>query len=181
VDDATAERERSLARDQEVKVIRARVQFLLADRFALKLHHQTKEMPVLALTVAKDGPKLSEEAATPVPGDAHPEPPGSLTMRMNGAQWLLTSNQVPLSVLVLALSGQPEVNGRILLDRTRLSGKYTLTLSWQPQKLLADSSSEGAGPSLFSALEEQLGLRLESTKHPVDLLVIDHIEEPTPN
>lgn len=185
MDDAAAEQERSLPLDQEGKLIKTRVRSLLADRFGLKLHSETKDLPVLELTIAKSGPKLSEEAAIPAPGDPHPALPGSLGMRVNGTQWILTSNQDPLSVLVLALSGQPEVSGRILLDRTGLSGKYTFTLRWERQNLSAvpglSSDAAVGGPPLFTALEEQLGLRLESTKAPVDVLVVDHVEEPSPN
>lgn len=185
MDDAAAEKERSLPSDQEAELIKTRVQSVLTDRFGLQLHHETKDRAILELTVAKGGPKLSEQAATPAPGDPHPMPPGSLGMRMSGTQWILTSNQDPLSVLVLSLSGQPEVSGRILLDRTGLSGKYTFTLRWERQNLSAvpgpSSEAGGPGPALFTALEEQLGLRLESTKAPVDVLVVDHVEQPSPN
>jgi uncharacterized protein (TIGR03435 family) len=182
VDDATAEQERSLSRDQETKLTFTRVQALLADRFKVLLHHETKNMPVLLLTVAKGGLKFGKTAAVPEPGDAYPVPPG-LMMRVSGAQWILTSNEAPLSVLVSALSGQPEVSGRILLDQTGLTGKYTFTLQWERQNLSGGPGpvSDTAGSSLFTALQQQLGLRLESAKAPVDVLVIDHVEEPSPN
>lgn len=183
MDDAAAAQEKMLSRDERVKLSRTRVQALLADRFGLQLHHETKEMPVLELIAAKDGPRLNEEAATPAPGDAHPLPPGSVMMSGGGSELSITSNQAPLRILVNILSGQAELNGRILLDQTGLGGKYTFTLRWAAQHLSGEASapSDTAGPSLFTALEEQLGLRLESAKAPVDLLVIDHVAQPSPN
>lgn len=182
VDDATAAQERSLSRDERAKLTSTRVQSLFADRFALRLHHETKDMPVLALTIAKSGAKLSKEAATPVPGDPHPMPPGSIVIGAPGAERSIKSNQMPLAMLINFLSGLPEVSGRVLLDETGLTGKYTFNLRWTPQNLSEPTTSpETPGPSLFTALEEQLGLRLESTKVPVDVLVVDHVEEPSPN
>jgi uncharacterized protein (TIGR03435 family) len=182
MDDAVAEGERSIPRDEREKLARTRVQFLLADRFGLKLHHETKDMPALVLTVAKGGPKLSEAAAKSAPGEAHPLPPGSLGMRMKAGDWIIAANQSPLRNLINPLSAQPEMNGRILLDRTGLTGKYSFTLQWASQNLSgAGAATDSPGPSLFTALEEQLGLRLESTKAPVDVLIIDHVEQPSPN
>ncbi len=181
MDDATAEQEKSLSREQRTKLTRTRVQSLLADRFALQLHHETKNIPVLELTVAKGGSKLVETPLVPAPGDPHPLPPGSLTMGANAGQWTIVSNQEPLKILVNVLSGQPEVRGRVLLDRTGLTGKYTFKLQWSTQNLSAAPSSDTTGASLFSALEEQIGLRLESAKAPVDVLVVDHVAQPSPN
>src|SRR5690348_10037361 len=118
VDDALAVQEQSLSRDQELRRMRLRVQSLLADRFALKLHHETKDMPVLALVVAKGGTKMVESPGTPASADS-PGPPGSVTMSTktgNPIEWVLTSNGAPLRILINALSGQPEVRGRVLID-----------------------------------------------------------------
>ena len=185
VDDALAVQEQSLSRDQELRRMRLRVQSLLADRFALKLHHETKDMPVLALVVAKGGTKMVESPGTPASADS-PGPPGSVTMSTktgNPIEWVLTSNGAPLRILINALSGQPEVRGRVLIDRSGLTGTYVYKLQWAQQNLSAGGqpSSEASGPSLFTALEDQLGLRLESTKAPVDVLVVDHVEQPSPN
>jgi len=185
VDDALAAQERSLPRDQELRLMRLRVQSLLADRFGLRLHHETKDMPVLALVVAKSGPKMTEGQGTPASAGA-PDPPGSVLMsttNLKPPEWVLTSNGAPLRILINALSGQPEVRGRVLVDETGLAGTYIYKLQWTPQNLSAGahSSSEASGSSLFTALEEQLGLRIESKKEPVDVLVVDHVEEPSPN
>ncbi len=80
--------------------------------------------------------------------------------------------------LMTFLWGQPELGSRKIIDRTGLKGQYDFTLKWASE---GDPSEEAAGPSLFSAIEDRLGLKLESTKAPVDVLVIDSIEKPTPN
>ncbi|MGH9572271.1 MAG: TIGR03435 family protein, partial [Candidatus Acidiferrales bacterium] len=161
IDDAATAQEKSFPYNQRSRLAKARVQGLFADRFGLKLHHEVKDLPVLELTVAKGGPKLSEAAATPTAGDAHPLPPGSLGMRMNGGDWIIAANLSPLRNLINPLSAQPEVSGRVLLDRTGLNGKYTFTLQWARESLSAATApaSETPGPSLFTALEDQLGLR----------------------
>lgn len=183
MDDATVELERSLPADQRAKLNKARVQSLFADRFGLKLHHAMKDMSILALTVARGGPKFTEAPATPAPGDPHPLPPGAFVTRNSGTEWIITTNQTPLRILITALSGQPEVSGRVLVDQTGLDANYSFVLKWTPQSLStgAAAASDAPGPSLFTALQEQLGLRLESTKAPVDLLVVDHVEEPSAN
>jgi uncharacterized protein (TIGR03435 family) len=183
VDDAMAEHEKSLPREQEHTLAIARLKSLLAARFALQMHHETKTVPVLELTLAKGGPKLVEMPAVPTLGEQHPLPPGSWGMQTIGTlQWRIEFNQAPLKGLIDMLASQPEVGGRVLIDRTDLNGKYTFTLQWARQNLSADgASSDTSGPSLFSALQEQLGLRLESAKAPVDVLVVDQVAEPSPN
>lgn len=183
IDEAAAAQEKSLPYEQRSRLAKVRVQGLFAERFGLKFHHETKDLPVLELAVAKGGSKLSEAALQPGEKEVHPLPPGSFMTGMTGAEWIMKSNQTPLSILITALSGQPEISGRVLLDRTNLSGKYSFTLQWTRENLSAATAaaSETPGPSLFTALEDQLGLRLESTKAPVDVLVIDHVEQPSPN
>jgi uncharacterized protein (TIGR03435 family) len=75
------------------------------------------------------------------------------------------------------LWGQREIDSRKILDQTGLTGRYDLTLKWAS----VDDPRESDGPSLFSAIQEQLGLKLESTKGRVPVLVIDHVEKPSPN
>lgn len=180
MDDEEAAQEKSLSRDEREKLSRTRVQRLLADRFGLQLHRETKDTSVLALTVAKGGPKFNAQGIAATPGDPHVLGGPGLMYSPNGK---LVSNQAPLRMFIDALSNQPEIRGRMLLDRTGLDGSYTFTLQWTPQNLSgsAAASNDAPGPSLFTALEEQLGLRLESTKASVDVLVIDHVEKPSPN
>jgi uncharacterized protein (TIGR03435 family) len=147
------------------------LQQLLVDRFKLKLHRETKEVSGVLLVVAGSGAKLKE-----VPTDANATPvggrPGDMTFR--GA---------PLGVLAEILSsflGQP------VEDRTGLTGRYSFTLEWTigdteqipPQ---FDRTPDPARPSLATALQEQLGLRLQSAKLPVPVVVIDSAERPLPN
>ena len=169
------------------------IQPILAERFQLKVHWATKELPVYALVVAKGGPKLKEAK----PGDTYPNglkspdgPRGRGMMRMQWGQ--LTAQALPVSALVKLLSEQQQ--DRLIVDQTGLSGVYDFTLKWTPegpqpamfkgdgggppQPKTTDESSE---PSLFTAMQEQLGLKLESRKAPVQVLVIDHVERPSAN
>jgi uncharacterized protein (TIGR03435 family) len=145
---------------------RRMVQALLADRFKLVTHTETRELPVYQLVAAKGGPKLGplQEKGT------------TINLWRDHVE-VQTSNSV--ATLAEQLS---KVTGRDVVDKTGISGRYHLTLKWTPD----DSASTGgdsseSGPSLFTALEEQLGLKLESAKGPVEVLVIDHVEMPTAN
>ena len=139
---------------------RVMLQNLLADRFKLKVHREAKEVPVYALVAAKNGPKLAESA---------PGIQGSIGMS-NGH---LSGKGVPLAALADRLSGAVFQLGRPVLDRTGISGLYDFTLDWMPD--IAEGGNDSA-PSLFTALQEQLGLRLEPQKGSVEVLVVDSME-----
>ena len=170
-------------------------QRLLADRFKLALHRETKELPVYALVIAKNGPKLQEAK----PGDTYPngikgpdgKPAGHAGMMMWG-RGRLTGQGIPIASLVPPLSQQLS---RTVQDRTGLTGKYDIELHWTPDDA-ADpmtgpqgdrptsengNSAESPEPSFFTAIQEQLGLKLDSRKAPVEVLVIDHAEMPSAN
>jgi uncharacterized protein (TIGR03435 family) len=166
------------------------LQALLADRCKMRIHRGTKLLPVYALVIAKDGPKLREAK----PGDTYPKgiqdegrPAGAETLEFGPGQ--LTGQALPLAFLVQQLMHQPELGGRLVLDQTGLKGTYDFKLQWTPERLRSNSSQgpdtafppDSSGPSLFTALQRQLGLRLESTRGPVDTVVIDHIERPSEN
>jgi uncharacterized protein (TIGR03435 family) len=156
--------------------IRLMTQSLLADRFKLTLHRETKEEPVYELLVAKGGPKLKEATET-----AKGAQQGLRTGRgeINGMA-------APLSLLAQMLSQQL---GRSVIDKTGLTAKYDFTLTWTPElgqfpggdRPDAPPPPDPNGPSLFTAVQEELGLRLESTKGPVEILVIDHAEKASEN
>jgi uncharacterized protein (TIGR03435 family) len=157
------------------------LQALLADRFKLAFHHDTKEGAVYALTVAKSGvkmPSLAEGSCTPV-DMKHPPQPGSPpatlcgheTRRKNGQ--VQTVNVQGISAADLAAGLFVELSGRTVIDKTGLSGLFDLHLEFTPD--------DGTGPSFFTAIQEQLGLKLESAKGPVKVFVIDHIERPSGN
>jgi uncharacterized protein (TIGR03435 family) len=140
--------------------ILAMVRNLLAERFQLTVHHESKEMPVLELVIAKGGPKLR-----PSPRADGPE--------VRGGRSRLIARNVTMEMLAAQLAGRVLV--RPILDRTGLKGAFDVDLEWTPDE------NPDAGPSVFTALEEQLGLKLEARKGPVDVLVIDHVERPTEN
>jgi uncharacterized protein (TIGR03435 family) len=175
IDDAETRRLQSLTKEQAQAERRLMLQALLADRFLLIVHHETKEGPVYALVVAKHGPKF-QEAAPP----ARPEMPISM-----GAG-LLTFNGAPMSTLVRLMA---QVIGRPVLDHTGLTGNYAFTLKWTPDEFNLpatpqqsdQTSAEPNGTSIFTVIQDQLGLKLESTKAPIDSLVIDHVSRPSPN
>ncbi len=177
---------------------------LLADRFKLVVHNETKEQSIYALVLARpDGKlgsqlKISETDCAAIfaaargrggpPQGPPPMTPGGrpqcgVMMRPGG----ISAGGFPLSQLVASLSGNLQ---RVVLDRTGLTGNYDLELTWTPDQMPQQQGPRppGApelppidpnGPSLFTAVQEQLGLKLESTKGPVDVLVIDRAERPT--
>jgi len=166
---------------------------LLAERFHLTVHREKKEGQVYDLIVAKNGPKLKESAKTPAPKDA-PEPPsGRLTLDQEGFP-VLTPGRGPrmaisgdrgsavftegsMEQLVDLLSHQV---GRPVTDATGLKGKYDFSLRWSMEGF--GKPGEDPGPTIFGAVQEQLGLKLEQKKGPIDMIVIDHIDKvPTEN
>jgi uncharacterized protein (TIGR03435 family) len=142
----------------------AKVRAMLADRFQLKVHRETKEMPVYDLTIAKGGVKM--EVA---PEDGNNEVSLN-SSRTNEAKTGVTGKRLPMEVLTRFLSNQV---GRTVVDRTGLQGKYNFRLVYSAD--MGDTT----GPSIFTALQEQLGLKLESGKGPVEVVVIDSAEKPS--
>lgn len=141
-------------------------QSLLADRFKLKIHFETREIPVYALVVAKTGSKL--KAAE----ESEASRLGSTRSTMGNE---LTANAITMAELV---NYPPLWPGRPIVDQTGLQGRFSFTLKWSS----GDSSETGPeSPSLFPAIQEQLGLKLVPTKGTVEVIVIDHIERPTGN
>ncbi len=138
---------------------RERVRSLLASRFGLVAHHETRQLTAYELTVAKGGPKLK---AVTTPGEQ---------LGFRGGVGHNRGFAITMSMFAKELG---RLTGRPVLDKTGLDGKYDYVLEWSP-----DSEVTGSGPTIFTALQEQLGLRLESVKAPVDTLVIDHIERPS--
>jgi uncharacterized protein (TIGR03435 family) len=173
------------------------LQTLLEDRFQFKFHRETKELPVYALVVAKAG-KLhqAEGECGPRPDGPPPPPePGKLPSPPCGGFFMfpgrLSGQKVGITQLIDPLS---RFTGRIVVDKTNLTGKYDINLEYTPEQGQFQAPPGGAppgmpplppidpnGPSLVTALQEQLGLKLESQKGPVEMIVIDHIERPSEN
>jgi uncharacterized protein (TIGR03435 family) len=192
MDSAQVERFQTLTQEQRVFDSTQMLQSLLANRFKLELHREKKELPGYALVVAKNGSKLHEAK----PGDTYPNgikgpdgQPGQGLMIMGGNGGPLTGQGIPVSNLVRVLSRQL---GRTIVDETRLTGKYDFTLQWTPDERTGPMSAatqgggdapppDSSGPSIFTAIQEQLGLKLESRKVPVEMLVIDRAEQPSEN
>jgi uncharacterized protein (TIGR03435 family) len=146
--------------------MQARVRALLAERFQLKLHRETKELPVYALIVAKGGPKF--RASTEGPG---PRIGFSMSRNAQGKEEITASRQT-MATLVRNLWSQV---GRPVLDKTGLAGNFDFKVAF------AVELSDTEGPSVFTAFEEQLGLKLEPQKGPVQVLVIDSVEKASAN
>jgi bla regulator protein BlaR1 len=198
VDDSAAAQLENLPVQQRVQQMALMLRPLLADRFKLQITRGTKEGTVLALVVVKGGPKLKEVPAPdphaplqPVP-PITPEnlptpPPGQSFFVMGNGHATLSANALPIARLVDQLS---RVLGQQVVDQTGLGGTYQWTLQYAPPpgtpggmplSVGAEASSNPDLTSIFTALQEQLGLKLESTKGQIDTITIDHIEEPTPN
>jgi uncharacterized protein (TIGR03435 family) len=151
--------------------VRLKVQVLLKDRFQLQLHRETRIAPIYSLAIAKGGIKLSGLSATQSPQMGITAGQGTI---VGGA-----ASMAPLAYKLSRLLQRPVVNN------TGLEGNYDFKLEWTPDP--GPSAPDGQpvetplGPSLFSALQQQLGLRLDATKGPMDVLVIDHVDKPSEN
>lgn len=148
------------------RALRLMVQSMLTDRFKLKLHREKKEMGVYFLVIAKNGPSLKPSVE---PADQGPH--------IQDGKGQLIVTKVDMSLFVRALSGEVE---RTVIDHTNLTGAYDAKLNWTPD-LDVSEPADKSGPSIFSALQEQLGLRLESGKALVDVVVIDDAEKASEN
>jgi uncharacterized protein (TIGR03435 family) len=148
------------------------LQALLADRFKLAVHRETKVLPVYGLVPGKGKSKL-HAVKEPRPDDG--------TFRAGRGR--LSGQGVTMQDLVEMLAGQ--VDG-IVVDRTGITGKFDIALEWTPDVIAIggndrEPAPDPSGPSLVTALSEQLGLELKPSKGPVDILVIDHVEKPSAN
>ncbi len=177
---------------------------LLIERFNLKYHHEMRELPSYVLVVAKGGPKMKAseiqdppsslqppDRSDPKVGGAVKNPPQNRMMRLMGPGHVEAEGS-NMQGLARLLSTQL---GRTVVNQTGLTGNYDYTLNWTPDNAPPpmpgggpeggpprnDNAGDAAGPSVFTAVQEQLGLKLESTKGMVDVIVIDHIDSPSEN
>jgi uncharacterized protein (TIGR03435 family) len=160
LDSESTEAFKKLSRNNQASQRSLLMQALLADRFKLRLHHDLRELPVYNLVIARSGLKMKEASSSK---------DESWSMGLGS----ITSKGMPIASLVASLSNPV---GRMIIDKTGLTGKYeiNLTFSWNDEP-------GDASPSIFTALQDELGLRLEPAKAPVDVVVIDHLERPSEN
>jgi uncharacterized protein (TIGR03435 family) len=148
--DVTATANRSVA----IAEVRLMVQHLLAERFGLTTHREKREMPVYALVVGSRGVRMKENAE------------GDTTVATAPGQ--IEAHKLNLNMLANQLAG---LLGQAVVNRTELKGTYDVKLQWSP-----DATPDPSGPSIFAAVQEQLGLKLESQKGPVEVLVVDSVK-----
>jgi uncharacterized protein (TIGR03435 family) len=172
------------------------LQALLEERFQLKTHRETRQMPVYSLTVAKSGlktPALAEGACTPIdlshppPPPAKGQPPPNLCGLMiigsdpKGTAWMEVRG-ANMTQFAQRLSGRVD---RRVVDKTGIAGRYNFRLEFAPdtapRAAVDNPPPADPGPTIFAALQEQIGLKLAPEKGPVEFLVIDHVEKPTAN
>ncbi len=153
------------------------VQKLLADRFTLAFHRDKKELSVYAIVVGKTGPKLTKSEG---------DPNGLPSLLFRGLGILPARNA---TIADFAGVMQSAVLDRPVVDQTGLPGRYDFTLTWTPDEFqfgglgikVPPPPDTATAPNLFTATQEQLGLRLESTKAPAEVLVVDHVDKPSEN
>jgi uncharacterized protein (TIGR03435 family) len=155
------------------------LQSLLAERFKLVVHREIRELPTYELQVAKGGPRLKEGKCVGQPGPANPC--GGYSASIWGH---MVAKAADIRQLTQFLSS---LQSRVVVDKTGLTGDYDMELTWTPDESPTGPGDPGQappepnGPSLFTALQEQLGLRLEPAKGRVEILVIDGAEKPSEN
>jgi uncharacterized protein (TIGR03435 family) len=167
---AKPEGESSLTMSQ----LRPMVQRLLEDRFKLTFHREQRKLPVYALVVGKNGARLKKSEA---------DPAGLPGVQVQGAS-ALTISATNNTMLGLAAVLQMSFVDRPMVDHTGLAGKYDFTLRFTPDLATPSGSltnDPNAPPDLFTAIQEQLGLKLEAVQAPAEVLVVDHIERPSEN
>jgi len=162
----------------ETQVLAA-LEKLLEDRFHLRYHHESREQPVYFLTVGKGGPKLPAGNCVPVKKDL-PNECYSRTVEglVQTLDWRGVSMSAPDGVAYRSFAWQLNVD-RPVIDKTGLTGTYDIHLRWARDA--APNETPANAPSIFDALQEQLGLKLEPGRGPVEYMIVDHAEKPADN
>jgi uncharacterized protein (TIGR03435 family) len=174
--------------DERSADMNLRLQSLLEDSFHLQIHRETRQLPIFILTVAKTGLKLQPPGGCvergpyrrPEPGQPSPKFCGTYSLLRSGVGWKLTGLGITMKDLVGALAFQQLPN---LIEQTGYTEPFNAILEWTPDSTTNPPVTlpDDAAPSLSTALQEQLGIKLESGKGPVQVLVVDHVERPTEN
>lgn len=148
-----------------VDQMRALLQTLLAQRFQLQVHRETREIPMYSLALGKNGPKFQESTVDEMPR-------GSVMGDSVGMHMVVARGTMAQLASRLSTNGA----GRPVMDKTGLTGLYSFKLDWAN-----DMTASGELPPLAVALQEQLGLKLEAAKGPAEFIVVDHVERPSAN
>jgi len=187
---ALEEQLQKMKSDDNTQAKRQMLQALLADRFKLILHHDTKELPIYGLVVAKSGSKLQEtkpDDANPDAANApaHPTNKGRMRMSIDSGSIEITATGMAMDGLARQLASQLHST---VQNNTGLKGIYDFTLRFTPDDAPMDASgganaslADNGGTSIFAAVQDQLGLKLESKKGPVEIVVVDHVDKPSDN
>jgi uncharacterized protein (TIGR03435 family) len=154
---------------------------LLQDRFKLKVHRERREGLQYVLTIAKGGSKLKEPKEASCPAESGPTESGPTAPPCGRLSWSsrsLAGRTAPMQMLVFVLS---QSLGATVVDKTGLKGPFDMTLRWTPDAGSAHAPADDAPPSLFAAVQEQMGLKLQPRKGLTEVIVVDHLERPTEN
>lgn len=195
MDPVVADAVQRLSRDDRAAARRQMLQALLADRFKLEIHRERREIQVYYLIIGKTGVLLKEPVHNTSDPNVLKGPDGRpltdfVSMQASVDGTMMRGQAVPMSSLCRTLSRQV---GRIVLDKTGLAGNFDFSLQFMPDSAAQRGESESGGgapitpsldpsfPSIFTAVQEQLGLKLEQARTSIEVIVIDHIEKPTGN
>jgi uncharacterized protein (TIGR03435 family) len=190
--EAEAAEFKKLSKDDQDLRRRQMLQSLLEERFRAKVHTEQKQMPAYELVVAKGGPKLQPGTADPnAPKDQDDKPVMRSFLRMTGPGKVQGQN-FGMQQLANYLSQPMAGVGRLVVDKTGLTGKYNFSLEWAPDFSVMQHPGgpmaappppqfDVTGPTIFTALQEQLGLKLQPGTGTVDVVVVDHVERPSDN
>ena len=178
-DEDTAEAWKKLSKQGLQKQQHLMLQALFADRCQLKMRREVKELPVYDLVIARGGLRM-KESASDEKSFVELDTTSSYSATGSGVEYTKTMNAHAVTAQGLA-QDLPHYAGRIVVDKTTLGEKqFDFELKWSSSQE-APADSGGTGPSIFTAVEEQLGLKLVPAKEPVDTFVVEHIERPTEN
>lgn len=180
--EADIESAKPLPMDAQMNNLRLKVQSLLAERFQLRPRFETRELPIYALVVAKGGIKMKEVQPDPPPAPGTRPPAGAHLPQLHPTgPNQITASAWPIGEMTNWLSHLDEISGRIVVDETGLTGHYDWVLNGIALTPPGTGTPEEPTISIFRALPDQLGLRLEPRKAPLEVMVIVHVEEPSPN
>jgi uncharacterized protein (TIGR03435 family) len=172
------------------------LQSLLEQRFQLRIRREIREGPLYELKIAKGGPRLKPANCVPfdpnhlprqaAPGEAQIDYCGRMSRAGDDSRRILEGHGVEMIPTIGLL--EPSLTGflsdlldRTVIDKTGLSGAFDFRLEWAPERSAATQVDDTAGPSVFTAVQDQLGLKLEAARGPIEFLVIDHAERPSGN